>query len=530
MESNSSAPGQMATRIVFRSAEDIGAAFSAMPAKGAVEVMCPARLLTECLMAMEKTGFFGMLVTQAATGETSISAHKGKESPCYETGRSASLLPPALAVVDDDKHVIFGTLRVCEKTSTIYSLPRYARWIKVSDPDSALMARLATDPVPFDCNTFDRDTRALHERLAHASSSETKSVPVLYPGPFRLVVLRDGSMLPRGQAVLISASVFPDATTIGCWKMDDASRVRKADLYQDLYKRAGAAGILASQVADGLTHQTGSVDLTEIANIPQSTRQLLRKVISGRDPYFVLTGTDPDIPGGCCPSTDVGASNRLVRAGILQSWGGDVDGDACPTTIYAFRDEIRTENNRPVFSVNEPFRRTVESELENPGRARIPIWIKAVRTVLAVFVLSALFYGIATQLLFTEGTTQVADLPLPALAAEDSIVLYIFHSASTCEACTNMKKLTAEAIQTYFPQESQSGRIRIVHINYDLPENQHLKKQYGVYTSSVMAVLYRQRREQSRRLLTEAWRLYRSQKEFTEMIRNEVTALLAAKP
>jgi hypothetical protein len=95
---------------------------------------------------------------------------------------------------------------------------------------------------------------------------------------------------------------------------------------------------------------------------PTGLRAKLRRLIETSEPYVVLTGSTPDIPGGCCPSDAVGAAESLVRAGLLEALRPpSTSPGECPVTLYAFAGEIRAGRtpDRPRFTLNRPLRERV---------------------------------------------------------------------------------------------------------------------------------------------------------------------------
>lgn len=77
------------------------------------------------------------------------------------------------------------------------------------------------------------------------------------------------------------------------------------------------------------------VALASLRAAPRDFKQRLLQLIGAREPYLVLTGSDPAVAGGCCPSTQVGVANRLVKAGALQAYAPPAPPDACTVTFYA---------------------------------------------------------------------------------------------------------------------------------------------------------------------------------------------------
>ena len=98
----------------------------------------------------------------------------------------------------------------------------------------------------------------------------------------------------------------------------------------------------------------------KLKELPQELAEKLKVMIDNGIPYIVITGSDPDIEGGCCPCMEVSHANQLVKAGILDSWAPKLDENSCTMTVYAFSGEIISrENESPAFEINKEMRNNV---------------------------------------------------------------------------------------------------------------------------------------------------------------------------
>ena len=347
-----------AVRVSEATATAVRDAFAALPRRGCLEAVCRWEKRLEVLAALEESGAFAICLEPVDGFDVvRIVVLKGKSGPCYDTGRSAVYLGEAAAVLDDDRHLIVGTIRVCEKTGGLYTLWPYHDVLSVTEADEGLLARLDRDPVPFDCNTFDVDSRRLVENVERRTPDTQRStddVAVVYPGPFRALVLKDGTVVRRGVATLVSAS---QAAQNGLLRLPSgrAREARPCERYAEARGARGTAFILEALPSGGGFGETTrpfrggarspsapleSRALAALRAAPRDFKQRLLQLIDAREPYWVLTGSDPDVAGGCCPSTQVGVANRLVREGALQAYAPLAPSDACTATFYAFPGEI----------------------------------------------------------------------------------------------------------------------------------------------------------------------------------------------
>ncbi|MBI5445467.1 MAG: hypothetical protein HY900_30165 [Deltaproteobacteria bacterium] len=308
------------------------------------------------LVRLEAQGFFGMTLTWS--GDTvRVVAWKKRDEPCYETGRSVSYLGNCLAVGDDDHHFIGGTIRVCEKTGRVYASEAYRAELAVSEADPALLARLATDPVPFDCDTLARDAEEVAARVD--GQPEPAEKVAVYLGPFRYIVLENGTILRRGIPAALSRAHAEHLVSGAAAAAVDLPAA-PAPNFADLYRRHGPLFLVGRGGGQGSIRMP---DFGALEGLSESTHQRLSKMLDRGDDYFMLQGTDPAV-GGCCPLPQVGESNRLVEAGILDSWASPMDSD-CPITAYAMAGEVGdTQGGIPRFRKNGLLRLSVRALLK----------------------------------------------------------------------------------------------------------------------------------------------------------------------
>jgi hypothetical protein len=339
--------------------------FRQLPRHGRLLVSCHPADLAETLRAMEDAGLVAMQCNRSSRRGSviEISAFKAKQGPCYDTGKEASYLGTAVAALDDDNHLVFRQLRVCEKTAEVYQLPPYHGLVKLSDGDPRLVNRLADDPVLFDCNTYEQDLEHLLSMVSDSRpETDSRSMTVFYPGPFRLLVLSDGSMVRRGQATTVAHEhVVQLCERDRCVEIDGITGVMPvaaANLLQ-VYQELGSACLLGELPLVDTHRGPGEADFSALERVSETTRKRLISIIKNQDRLFVLTGTDPDAEHGCCPSDEVGDALSLVNAAILACYRSPAPPDSCPTTVFAFAGEISAGEGSPGFTTNHVLRQQV---------------------------------------------------------------------------------------------------------------------------------------------------------------------------
>lgn len=367
---------------------DLQNAYRGLSARGSVAITCAPAEIPDLLLAAERAGFHGM---RAEGGR--ITAYKGKEGPCHDTGRTARYRGSAAAVMDDDKHLLFGDLRVCEKTARLYSSEAYQGRIEVSDPDTALLARLDKDPVPFDCNTFEADAKALASRLS-ASAAPGERAVVFYPGPFKLLILADGSIVRRGRRVRLPVEQARELERQDGAAVEPPGDADDPANFAALYREQGAAFLLGEL---GPSRAPRPADLDAIDETPEPMKRRLAAMISRGEEYFILTGSDPAQMDGCCPSNEVGAANLLVERGILDS-RGELSNSECPVTLYAFASEIRPGTVKPTFVRNDALRDAVRRRIDSGPRLSRKAVVRLALLVVMAAAVVALAVAIARQI------------------------------------------------------------------------------------------------------------------------------------
>ncbi len=350
--------------------KNIEQAYSKLSKWGALEAACAAKEIPVTLKTIENAGFFGLTIEFTGRQSAVVRAQKGKDGPCYDTGRTAFFLGSALAVLDDDNHFIYKSIRVCEKTGGVYGSEAYKGQLRVTPADKKLLKTLETAPVPFNCDTFEKDAGLLAGMVKY--SAEKPETPLLYPGPFKKIILKNGTIIRRGEISLVSGKTARElARTEKCIPLSPGDLFSEPVIpsnFQKEYRKSGPLFILDKISAAEPKPAVKSSEFERLNNLPGELRNKLHSVIRHKIPYFVITGSDPRIAGGCCPSIEVYFANKLAKAGILSSWMPPLSKDACTMTVYAFKGEMRgAKKGEPKFTVNAAFRAKVLKQLKKAG-------------------------------------------------------------------------------------------------------------------------------------------------------------------
>ncbi len=516
---------------------EIQQAYRELSTRGCVLITCTLERLPETLVALEDAGFVGMLGRRLSAGAPSfdVMAYKGKQAPCYDTGKSARYTGAAHAVLDDDNHILYGQIKVCEKTARLYGLPPFKGLIEISAGDKALLERLDSNPQAFDCDTFEQDTETLVASLSTPASNidpDRRGI-YLYPGPFRMLILKDGSMVRRGQAVQLDRDV---AKTLqekdGLLEVKEALEAEAPENYSRLFQNAGTLCLLNPKPPQATRSQTDFLDGPHGPDwhplqytAPELKARLLKMIERG-DPYFLLTGSDPRDLESCCPSDGVGAANLLAEAGVLDSLRQPAPPDACPVTIYAFPGEISHGAGGPSFNIKPDIRASIRKVLlgGRDGPAQ-----KIVRWVLLVFVFISLGFA------FSWGPEKPADTVAPLtesldLPVENCVVVGFFSGTAHCAFCDNIRNFSEATLKAHFEEALATQRIVFRVRNTDLQKYRHFKDRYDLFTASVVLIKVKNGRASHSKVLEGAWDLFDDEKRFVEMLQSELLAFMKDTP
>ena len=108
----------------------------------------------------------------------------------------------------------------------------------------------------------------------------------------------------------------------------------------------------------------------------------------------------------------------------------------------------------------------------------------------------------------------------------DKLIVYYFHGDFRCQTCMTIEQQTKEAILQNFKEAVDNGKIEIKVVNYDKKENKHFKKDYGLFTKSVVLSLVQSGQETSFNNLQNVWQLVRNKDQFGEYIKSETQKYL----
>lgn len=106
------------------------------------------------------------------------------------------------------------------------------------------------------------------------------------------------------------------------------------------------------------------------------------------------------------------------------------------------------------------------------------------------------------------------------------IVVYYFHGNFRCYSCHRIEQLSKEAIEHYFRNELDSGKLIFKAVNVEKKENEHFIKDYQLYTKSLIISLVKDNKEVKFHNLTRIWEFLGNKQKFFEYVRDEIAEYL----
>jgi len=503
-------------------------AYRSLPRMGSITLETVFPSLSSLMEILEHVGFAGMRIKafDSITEKIVIRACKGKQGVCYDTGRHARYLGKALAALDDDYHLLFAgeEVPVCEKTAALYSLPPYRDIIHCTEADEKMLEDLQQGPQLFDCDDYETVLEKLYSMVRVVRQPE-EFTSLFYPGPFRLLILADGTQIYRGRI-----NKVPAGESKKLMKADDLFNIEgqpggQHASFVELYQAEGPKCLVKKTQweVSGIYDPVPNLDV--LSHISRELKNRILRTIESRKDYFILTGSNRELGIGCCPSDEVTLADKLVGAGILSASREPTTADACPVTLYAFRNEIVNDTGDLQFNQDLDFRQDVRKRLKNSTNS---LHVTVARWALLGFVMVTLILAIAriTGLSVKppdNGLYERLDVSRPS-----STILVLFHYNQRCHQCLTMEKYARKVLDEEFHGMMQSNLIGFRQVVMDQAENRDLVDRLGLFTSTLVIIRFEEMKEDSVRVLDRSWDLYTDEMAFKKMLREELHHMTAS--
>lgn len=106
------------------------------------------------------------------------------------------------------------------------------------------------------------------------------------------------------------------------------------------------------------------------------------------------------------------------------------------------------------------------------------------------------------------------------------VMAYYFHGSFRCYSCYRIEQYSKEAIEYYFGNEIDSGKLIFKVVNVEEKENEHFIRDYELYTKSLIISLVKDGKEVKYNNLTRVWEFLGNRDRFFEYVRDEITKYL----
>lgn len=501
-------------------------AYRTLPSTGEVTAECDLQQLSGLLVMLEKRGFAGMTVRVPGREgyRIHIVSYKGKQGACYHTGRTARYQGGALAVMDDDHHLLLAgeEMAVCEKTALLYSFPAYGRMIRCAGADRELLQKLRTDPEPFESDAFENSMERVFKLIRDQGTAEGYR-ELFYPGPFKLLILIDGTLVRRGSVNRVPLSLSKKLIrSDGLFELDRIQG-RPHESFIELYNTRGPVSLLNDSPETVISDSAHPPDFILLRQVGGAMKARLIQTIEQEKDYFMLTGSNREDQFGCCPSDEVTMADSLVRAGILSSSREAASVDACPITIYAFRGEMILKEGMLRFEQDRDFRQEIRSGLNDRKRH---ILKKTATWTLLLFVALTLVIAVTrvTGPSVIHGNRGLYEQLAVSIPEGTAVVL--FHYSKRCEQCLALEKYTREVLGDQFPGLLERKQLQFGQVIIDQQANRELVEELGLITSTVVIFQFHKMEVDQIIVLDRSWALYDREKEFKQMLSEELHQLL----
>lgn len=479
-------------------------------------------LLDQVLSDMCKIGFVAieMVEMDEERGQYTLKASKGKHGPCKFKGATATYSGVALAALDDDMHLfpVNVSLPICDKTRTILQLPAYRNQIRISDSEEV---NESNNAMQLD---FEAAIEHVQGQIGNVDLRNTDRIMAFYPGPFRLLILNDGTLVWRGKWNNVSEDLLQQSRQQDNLLFNNEIELKEATYLQQLISEKGSAALLGDMPAlekEVVEYETNFESLKEVKG---PLRGRLLDMITGNRKYFLLVGNEMSDTFGCCPSEEVTEANKLVKGGILDSFSEPVTGEACPVTLYAFRNEMRLSEDGLSGKPDVAFRDEVLAHLKRQYHAMLHLVIK---WILIAFVTVSLLLSMRNcyQQQFGDAVTQVT---YERINPENKFqaVLVLFHNQKRCFQCLEMEKLSHDLLGQTFDKMDAPRSIGFSTFVIDDPASLELVEQFGIFAATLVLIDYSDHENPVGKVLTRAPELYRDRDAFRQYLETELETFM----
>ena len=111
-------------------------------------------------------------------------------------------------------------------------------------------------------------------------------------------------------------------------------------------------------------------------------------------------------------------------------------------------------------------------------------------------------------------------------STQNYVAAYYFHGNYRCSNCYRIEQYSKEAIEQYFKNELDSGKLVFKIINIEEKGNEHFIKDYQLYTKSLIVSLVKNGKEVEFDNLVKVWEFLGNKQKFYDYVKGEVALYL----
>ena len=145
-----------------------------------------------------------------------------------------------------------------------------------------------------------------------------------------------------------------------------------------------------------------------------------------------------------------------------------------------------------------------------------------------VLFLAVAGFTLAGISVFLEKTPALAEPPAGSFQdkADAHIKAYYFHGNFRCNNCRTIEQYSREAIETYFDEQLQQGKLTFQTVNIDKPENRHFIQDYQLVTRSLVIAEYKNGMQVKWKNLEKVWQHLSNEDAFLNYVKTEIEQYL----
>lgn len=111
---------------------------------------------------------------------------------------------------------------------------------------------------------------------------------------------------------------------------------------------------------------------------------------------------------------------------------------------------------------------------------------------------------------------------------DDRLIVYYLHGNMRCPTCMTLEEYSREAVETYFPDELNSGRVEFQVVNYDESWNEHFLTDYDLSFQSLVLVEIKDGIEVGHKNLEKIWDLVGDKTLYFEYVKASIDSAMTS--